>query len=139
MTTTTESTRTTPAAADEPARCVVLVVDDEPGVRALARRILQAVGYDVVEAGDGAAALELINTGVHVDLLIADLDMPVMRGDDMAEQVRRLRPGLPILYVTAHVAQLFRERSALGSDEAFLEKPFTVRGLLLAVSSLKKS
>lgn len=135
--TATESIRTRPVAADEPARGVVLVVDDEPGVRALARRILQAGGYAVVEAGDGAAALDLINTGARVDLLIADLDMPVMRGDDMAEQVRRLRPGLPILYVTAHVAQLFRERSTLGSGEAFLDKPFSVRGLLEAVSSLK--
>lgn len=122
---------------DEPTRGTVLVVDDEPGVRALARRILEGGGYDVVEAGHGAEALAVMASAARVDFLIADLDMPVMRGEEMARKIRALRPDLRVLYVTAHSEQLFKERPELIEGEAFLDKPFTMRGLLEAVSLLK--
>ena len=122
---------------DEPSRGTVLVVDDEPGVRTLARRILEGGNYDVLEAGNGVEALEVMASPVRVDFLIADLDMPVMRGEEMAKKIRALRPDLRVLYVTAHSEQLFKERPELIEGEAFLDKPFTVRGLLEAVSLLK--
>jgi two-component system cell cycle sensor histidine kinase/response regulator CckA len=115
----------------------VLVVDDEPGVRALARRILEGGGYTVLEAENGADALATLRSPVPIDFLIADLDMPVMRGEDMAKEVRRMRPDLRILFVTAHSELLFKERPELIENEAFLDKPFTMRGLLEAVSLLK--
>ena len=118
-------------------RGVVLVVDDEPGVRALARRILEGGGYGVLEAGNGVEAMAVINSTARVDFLIADLDMPVMRGEEMTKQIRALRPELRVLYVTAHSELLFKERPELIAGEAFLDKPFTVRGLLEAVSLLK--
>jgi two-component system cell cycle sensor histidine kinase/response regulator CckA len=118
-------------------RGVVLVVDDEEGVRALARRILEGDGYGVIEATNGAEALEVMASAAKVDFLIADLDMPVMRGEEMARKIRQLRPDLRILYVTAHSEQLFKERPELIEGEAFLDKPFTMRGLLEAVSLLK--
>jgi two-component system cell cycle sensor histidine kinase/response regulator CckA len=121
----------------EPTRGTVLVVDDEPGVRMLARRILEGGGYEVIEAGNGAEALAVMASAVRVDFLIADLDMPVMRGEEMAKKIRALRPDLRVLYVTAHSEQLFKERPELIEGEAFLDKPFTVRGLLEAVSLLK--
>lgn len=121
----------------EPTLGTVLVVDDEPGVRALARRILEGGGYGVLEAGDGVAALEVMASAARVDFLMADLDMPVMRGEEMAKKIRALRPDLRVLYVTAHSEQLFKERPVLIEGEAFLDKPFTVRGLLEAVSLLK--
>jgi CheY-like chemotaxis protein len=122
---------------DEPTRGTVLVVDDEPGVRALARRILEGGGYGVLEAGNGVEALEVMASAARVDFLIADLDMPVMRGEEMAKKIRALRPDLRVLYVTAHSEVLFKERPELIEGEAFLDKPFTVRGLLEAVSLLK--
>jgi two-component system cell cycle sensor histidine kinase/response regulator CckA len=118
-------------------RGVVLVVDDEPGVRALARRILEGGGYGVLEAGNGVEALAVMNSQARVDFLIADLDMPVMRGEEMTKKIRALRPDLPVLYVTAHSELLFKERPELIEGEAFLDKPFTMRGLLEAVSLLK--
>lgn len=118
-------------------RGVVLVVDDEPGVRALQRRILEGGGYAVVEAGDGAEALAIIQSTAPIDFLIADLDMPVMRGEEMATKIRALRPQMRVLYVTAHSELLFKERPELIEGEAFLDKPFTMRGLLEAVSLLK--
>lgn len=123
--------------AAEPSRGFVLVVDDEPGVRALARRILEGGGYGVVEAGNGAEALAVMESPQRVDFLIADLDMPVMRGEEMARRIRALRPDLRVLYVTAHSELLFAERPELIDGEAFLDKPFTRRGLLEAVSLLK--
>jgi two-component system cell cycle sensor histidine kinase/response regulator CckA len=116
---------------------MVLVVDDEPGVRALARRILEGGGYGVIEAGNGVEALDVMASKVRVDFLIADLDMPVMRGEEMAKKIRSLHPDLRVLYVTAHSELLFKERPELIEGEAFLDKPFTVRGLLEAVSLLK--
>jgi CheY-like chemotaxis protein len=118
-------------------RGTVLVVDDEPGVRALARRILEGGGYGVVEAGNGAEALAIMEGSARIDFLMADLDMPVMRGEEMAKRIRALRPDLRVLYVTAHSEQLFKDRPELIDGEAFLDKPFTVRGLLEAVSLLK--
>lgn len=122
---------------DEPSRGTVLVVDDEPGVRMLARRILEGGNYDVIEAGNGVEALDVMASSARVDFLIADLDMPVMRGEEMAKKIRALRPDLRVLYVTAHSERLFKERPELIEGEAFLDKPFTVRGLLEAVSLLK--
>ncbi len=118
-------------------RGVVLVVDDEPGVRALARRILEGGGYQILEAGNGAEAMAIMESRTPVDFLIADLDMPVMRGEEMAKKIRVSRPDLRILYVTAHSELLFKERPELIEGEAFLDKPFTIRGLLEAVSLLK--
>jgi CheY-like chemotaxis protein len=122
---------------DELDRGSVLVVDDEPGVRELARRILEGGGYSVIEAGNGQEALAVMASSARVDFLIADLDMPVMRGEEMAKKIRALRPDLRVLYVTAHSEQLFKERPELIEGEAFLDKPFTMRGLLEAVSLLK--
>lgn len=123
--------------ASVPPRGVVLVVDDEAGMRALARRILVGAGYGVVEAENGAEALAVMESKARVDFLIADLDMPVMRGEEMAKKIRALRPDLRVLYVTAHSEALFQERPELIQGEAFLDKPYTVRGLLEAVSLLK--
>jgi two-component system cell cycle sensor histidine kinase/response regulator CckA len=122
---------------DAPPKGVVLVVDDEAGVRALARRILEGGGYGVVEASNGAEALDVMASSARIDFLMADLDMPVMRGEEMAKKIRSLRPDLRVLYVTAHSEQLFKERPELLDGEAFLDKPFTVSGLLEAVSLLK--
>jgi two-component system, cell cycle sensor histidine kinase and response regulator CckA len=116
---------------------VVLIVDDEPGVRALERRILEGGGYEVIEAGDGAEAVAMIDSSARVDFLVADLDMPVMQGEEMARKIRARRPDLRVLYVTAHSERLFQERPELIDGESFLDKPFTARGLLEAVSLLK--
>lgn len=120
-----------------PARGVVLIVDDEPGVRALERRILESGGYRVIEAADGADAVAMIESSTPVDFLVADLDMPIMQGEEMARRIRGRRPDLRVLYVTAHSERLFKERPELIDGEAFLDKPFSARGLLEAVSLLK--
>ena len=114
---------------------VVLVVDDEPAIRAVERRVLESHGYDVVEASGGAEALDLLNSGREFDLVIADLDMPELRGDEMVRRIRLTRPGVKVLYVSGKVDILLDARP-VEDTEAFLEKPFSPTGLAQAVSLL---
>jgi CheY-like chemotaxis protein len=116
----------------------VLVVDDEAPMRALERRVLEALGYSVLEATNGADLVDLLAAGVHFDLLIADLNMPVVRGDEVARRIRRSRPGLRVLYATGHADWLMDGRALL-QGEALLTKPFSAEQLREAVSRLLTS
>ena len=122
--------------AAQQTQTTVLVVDDEEGVRMLARRILEGAGYQVLDAVNGAEGVKMIEANPQVDLLMADLDMPVMRGEDMAVRIRAIRPALRCLYVTAHIDALMDERPLLWDGEAFLEKPFSSASLMEAVRLL---
>jgi len=115
---------------------VVMVVDDEEGVRKLARRALELAGFRVIEARDGLEALALIDDAAPVDLLCADMNMPSLAGDEMARRFRLRQPDLKVLYVSGFVDSLFEKRQTLWQGEAFLEKPFTAKGLVQAVSLL---
>jgi CheY-like chemotaxis protein len=99
----------------------ILLVDDDDGVRDVTASMLRDSGYVVVEAGSGGAALEIIQSGIALDLVLLDFAMPGMNGAELARQVQRKRPGLPILFVTGYAQQ-----SALtGVSEAFIvRKPF---------------
>jgi two-component system cell cycle sensor histidine kinase/response regulator CckA len=112
----------------------VLVVDDEAPMRALARRILEEDGYRVAEASDGLEAMALLAER-SFDLIVADLAMPNLGGDELICRVRCAHPELKVLYVTGHIDSLMDVRS-LWEDEAFLEKPYTSAGLAEAVSLL---
>ncbi|MEO7133789.1 MAG: response regulator, partial [Vicinamibacterales bacterium] len=101
-----------------------------------ARRILEDEGYHVSEASNGVEGIAWLETGSPLDLMIADLDMPVMRGEVMTQRVRALRPDLKILYVTGNIDSLMDDRPVLWEGEAFLEKPFSKIGLLEAVALL---
>ena len=92
-------------------------------------------GYQVTEAGNGLEAIELLSKGTTLDLLMADLDMPELGGDEMVRRIRSTRPDLKVLYVTGHIDRLMDARQ-LWEGEAFLEKPFTAAGLREAVSLL---
>ncbi|MFI5328235.1 MAG: response regulator, partial [Candidatus Rokuibacteriota bacterium] len=104
----------------------VLVVDDEPEVLELATEILKRVGYAVLGAPNGAAAIEVarLHEG-EIHLLITDMVMPGMSGRDLAERLRALRTALPVLYISGYV-QDAAARTALASEHsAFVAKPFT--------------
>jgi CheY-like chemotaxis protein len=114
----------------------LLAVDDEPGVLALVRRCLDDERVTLIEASSGKAALERIGKGPALDLLITDLQMPEMEGDELARQVRVLEPDLKVLYLTSHADGLFRAKPQLWADEAYLDKPFTRDALREAVALL---
>jgi two-component system cell cycle sensor histidine kinase/response regulator CckA len=115
---------------------LVLVVDDEEPIRQIERRVLEKGGYRVIEAPDGSQGVAMLKDGRTLDLLIADLDMPALGGEEMVRQIRAARPDLKVLYVTAHIDRLFDVRHTMWEGEAFLDKPFTAQGLLEAVSLL---
>jgi len=115
---------------------LVLVVDDEEPIRQLERRILESGGYRVIEASRALEAFALLQKDLQVDLVIADLQMPDLGGEEMARRIRRDRPDIRVLYVTGHIDELMDERSTLWEGEAFLDKPFTAKALLEAVSLL---
>jgi len=118
------------------AQPTVMVVDDEPSVLRIVRRILEPVGYRVTEAKDGAEACAIVERTGPLDLLISDFMMPELTGAEVARRFRLKQPDLKVLFVTGFADGLFNERQALWDGEAFLEKPFNQDGLLEAVSLL---
>jgi PAS domain S-box-containing protein len=109
----------------------VLVVEDEPAVRELARRLLVEAGYDVLVASNGRDALEAFDArGGNVDLVLTDLIMPGMSGRELAHRLRARRPNVNVLYMSGYTAGLLGEQAFLDEGEDLVEKPFT-RALLL--------
>jgi two-component system cell cycle sensor histidine kinase/response regulator CckA len=111
----------------------VLIVDDEEAVRQFVSRVLASAGMTTWCAADGPEALRIASAVGRLDLLLTDLMMPVMAGDELARRLRLGDPDLKILYLTGFSDRLFADRAALWDGEAFLDKPCTVKGLLEAV------
>jgi CheY-like chemotaxis protein len=112
-----------------------MVVDDEPQVLDIERHILEGAGYQVLLASSALDAIARLAAGPPPDLLITDLDMPELGGDEMVSRIRAIRPDLKVLFVTGH-ADLLMETPRRWEGEAFLEKPFTQDSLCEAVSLL---
>jgi CheY-like chemotaxis protein len=112
----------------------VLIVDDEESVRTFAARVLDRAGYQTRVASDGPEALAIVEAGGPFDLLLADVVMPEMNGDELARRLLKREPDLKVLYFTGYSDQLFAERIPLGENEAFLDKPVSMKGLVEAVS-----
>ncbi len=109
----------------------ILVVEDEEMVRTLVRRVLELNGYEVIAVGDGVAAWALLVEGARsVDLLLTDVVLPgELQGNDLADKVMRLRPGLPILYMSGYIQNAAIRGERLSAKPNFLEKPFTAEVL----------
>lgn len=114
----------------------MLIVDDELSVRKFVERVLAEGGYTTRTAADGPEAIEIAATLDRFDILVTDLMMPQMTGDELARRLRLLHPALKVLYLTGFSDRLFKEKVTLWEDEAFLDKPCSVKGLLQAVSLL---
>jgi CheY-like chemotaxis protein len=111
-------------------RKTVLVVDDDPMMLEVLSRVLQRENFDLIVAGGGPEALDKLQRhGGHLDLLITDFLMPGMHGRDLAERVRVRFPEVRVLYQTGFSDMLFENLVELEEGAAFLEKPFTARGL----------
>ena len=114
----------------------ILVVDDEGSVQRFVERVLRESGYDTTTASDGPEAIEAAAKMEHFDLLVTDVMMPQMTGDELARRLRIQHPTLKVLYLTGFSDRLFKEKVTLWADEAFLDKPCSVKGLQQAVSLL---
>jgi two-component system cell cycle sensor histidine kinase/response regulator CckA len=119
-----------------PSAVRILIVDDEPSIISFVDQTMRLAGYRTYTAPNAKVALELCEANGVPDLLLTDFKMPGMDGDALAAHLRRREPDLKVLYLTGYADQLFTERGALWRDEAFLEKPCTVNGLLEAVAMI---
>ena len=108
----------------------ILVVDDEPMVRRFARRILTEGGYGVVEAGDGAEALDLVvRESLPLDLVLSDIMMPRLSGVELVEHLSVVAPGLPVVLMSGFSADDLTSRG-ISVPCGLLPKPFPPDRLL---------
>src|SRR6202035_2943744 len=114
----------------------VLVVDDEEPIRKFVERVLREAGYQTALASDGPEAIEAASKLASLDILVTDVMMPEMAGDELARRLRQLQPSLKVLYLTGYADNLFKEKVTLWEDEAYLDKPCSIKGLLQATSLL---
>lgn len=111
----------TPTGAGE----TILVVEDEPVVRALVVEVLNELGYETLEAGEASEALCITESEQRIDLLISDVGLPGMNGRQLADIARQQRPGLKVLFATGY-AESFAANDFLGPDMAVITKPFAI-------------
>jgi signal transduction histidine kinase len=115
----------------------VLVVDDEAGIRDLARRALEARGYRVLSAANGADALSLVGAyTAPIHLVITDVVMPQMGGRDLVARLASTGITVPVLFVSGYLDLSHLEIFALPAEQAHLTKPFTPTVLLRKVREL---
>lgn len=114
----------------------VLIVDDEEPIRKFVERVLTSAGFRTAVASGGAEALKVASTLDLVDVLVTDLMMPGMNGDELARCLRATDRDLKVLYLTGYSDRLFAERVRLWEDEAFLDKPCSIKALTEALSLL---
>jgi signal transduction histidine kinase len=113
---------------------MVLVVEDEPAIREVIRRILGRSGYEVLMTESPLDALD--RAGSHdgpIDLLITDVVMPKMRGKDVAERIRQLRPNVKVLFMSGYARPVLTRSGSLEPGATLVEKPFSESVLLEAV------
>jgi PAS domain S-box-containing protein len=103
----------------------VLLVEDDADVRAVAAEMLRELGYEVIEAGDADAGLELIEAGRPFDLLLTDVVMPgKVTSREMAERAQKLRPGLPVLFASGYSRDAIMHDGRLDRGIQLLPKPY---------------
>ena len=107
----------------------VLVVDDNPLARATAVHLFEDLGFKVVDAYNGATALQLIGAHPEIGLLFVDVRMPGMSGPELAEAARRARPQLKIVFTSGYVG-----RKDVPPDVPFVPKPWRVDAVAEAIS-----
>jgi CheY-like chemotaxis protein len=113
----------------------ILVVEDEPALRALAVRVLTELGYQVLACEGGPAALELASdASIHIDLLFTDMIMPGMSGRDLAARLVDERRSLKVLFTSGFTSEVLQADDA--GDVAFLRKPYIPSDLARRVRSV---
>ena len=109
----------------------ILVVEDEPGVRRIAERILTTAGYEVMSAEDPLDAIAMVhNSHRHIDLLLTDVIMPNLSGKELASRLRRMRPGLKTVFMSGYTDEIIAKQGVLEPGVRFLQKPFGAKELL---------
>ncbi|RPE81431.1 ATP-binding protein [Vulcaniibacterium tengchongense] len=126
-----------PAAAPEPRKATVLVVEDNDGVRDFSAETLRELGYRVIEARDGPMAMRQLELyGGSIDLLFTDVGLPGMNGVELAEEARRRLPGLKVLFTTGYGGDAIVRDGRLIAGIEMIGKPFTYAELAAKVHAI---
>ncbi|MEU4241258.1 response regulator [Actinoplanes sp. NPDC026619] len=134
-----------PAAEEKPAPAAgrqnqvignVLIVEDQPEVGELVRRLIEPAGYTITVATDALMAVTQVAAGAHPDLLITDVVMPTMTGPELASALRTHHPDLPVLFMSGYTAASLGPQLHLDDNSMLIEKPFTRSTLLGAIRTL---
>ncbi|MCC9626105.1 response regulator [Thalassospira sp. MA62] len=128
-----------PLTASNTTNRTVMVVDDSDSNRALARRILQTAGYQIVEACNGQAVINMLRGGINADLILMDVEMPEIDGLHATRQIRHM-PGpvsqTPIIALSAHQSRDWNMVARQSGVDDFFDKPLKRESLLERVKDL---
>lgn len=103
----------------------ILIVDDDPVIRRLTRRMLNSLGYEVIEAENGADALNRFNENGDIDLVLSDLKMPIMNGMELAEEIRQMQRESKFILISG-ANDSFKQ---IDEDMYYMQKPYTRESL----------
>lgn len=115
-------------------RLNILVIDDEEIVLAALCRFLELDGHRVESAAEGKEALVLFRSG-RFDLVITDLDLPGIQGDELATAIKAIAPAQPVLMITAEADRIQADQDRLKNIDCLLGKPFMIEDLRAAIAS----
>jgi CheY-like chemotaxis protein len=113
----------------------ILIVDDEEGVREVAERMLQEIGFCTLTAEDGRQALELLDrAGAEVTAVLLDVSMPRLGGQETLRRLRVTHPDLPVVMMSGYTEQVVADQLGESSQSTgFLQKPFVAEDLVTAL------
>jgi len=114
----------------EPGTETILLVEDEANLRYLARQYLEKQGYKVIEAADGAVAMQIaVAHEAVIHLLLTDVIMPGMNGRELAQRIFEIRPNVKVLYMSGYTENVIGHNGMLDAGVRLLQKPFNLRDL----------
>jgi len=115
---------------------VVLVIEDETTVRELVVDVLEELGYRAIEAADGPSGLKLLQSGVHLDLLITDIGLPGLNGRQVVDAAREQRPDLKVLFMTGYAENATIANGFLEPGMDMITKPFAIEALATRIRDM---
>ena len=114
----------------DPGTETILLVEDEANLRYLARQYLEKQGYKVIEAADGAVAMQIaVAHEAVIHLLLTDVIMPGMNGRELAQRISQIRPNVKVLYMSGYTENVIGHNGTLEAGVLLLQKPFNLRDL----------
>ncbi len=118
----------------------ILVVDDEPYLRKLLTKVLEPLGYNILEASSGKEALKVRDSFKgHIDLLLTDVVMPGMSGRELAEALKKDRPGMQLIFISGYVEEKEKLQDMLSSGAVFIQKPVDAGAIMKKVREVLDS
>jgi DNA-binding response OmpR family regulator len=112
----------------------LLIAEDEDMVRTFLTKIFEGQGYRVIAAGDGEEAVEKFRENMEdVSLILLDVIMPKKNGKEILEEVRMMKPGMKLIFISGYTANIMHEKGIFEKDMDFITKPFLKDDLLRKV------